>query len=130
IDISIVVNSVSFDDLRSRSTGETSAVIRERVEKARAVQRERFKDSPFFTNSKMQASEIDRFCRLDEAAELLLKNAMEKLGISTRGYSRILKVARTIADIDGKEQIECAHIAEAIQYYNRSMFNPEGRGFA
>ena len=71
----------------------------------------------------MQASDIDKFCRLDEAAELLLKNAMEKLGISTRGYSRILKVARTIADIDGKEQIECGHIAEAIQYYNRSMFN-------
>ena len=123
IDISIVVNSVSFDDLRSRETGETSAQIRARVEKAREIQRERFKDSPFFTNSKMQASEIDRFCRLDEAAELLLKNAMEKLGISTRGYSRILKVARTVADIDGKERIECAHIAEAIQYYNRSMFN-------
>ena len=71
----------------------------------------------------MQASDIDKFCRLDNAAELLLKNAMDKLGISTRGYSRILKVARTVADIDGKEQIECGHIAEAIQYYNRSMFN-------
>ena len=117
------MNSVSFDDLRSRETGETSTVIRERVVKARAIQRERFKDSPFFTNSKMQASEIDRFCRLDAAAEMLLKNAMDKLGISTRGYSRILKVSRTIADVDGKEQIECSHSAEAIQYYNRSMFN-------
>ena len=123
IDISIIVNSVSFDDLRSRGTGETSEQIRERVVRARAVQRERFKDSPFFTNSKMQASEIDRFCQLDQAAELLLKNAMEKLGISTRGYSRILKVARTVADIEGKGQIAAAHIAEAIQYYNRAMFS-------
>ena len=71
----------------------------------------------------MQAAEIDKFCRLDAAAELLLKNAMEKLGISTRGYSRILKVARTVADVDGKEQISASHIAEAIQYYNRAMFN-------
>ena len=123
IDISIIVNSVSYDDLRSRSTGETSMQIRERVVRARAIQRERFKDSPFFTNSKMQAAEIDKFCRLDAAAELLLKNAMEKLGISTRGYSRILKVARTVADVDGKEQISASHIAEAIQYYNRAMFN-------
>lgn len=126
IDISIIVNSVSYDDLRSRGTGETSGQIRERVVRARAIQRERFKDSPFFTNSKMQASEIDRFCQLDSAAELLLKNAMEKLGISTRGYSRILKVARTVADVDGKEQIAASHIAEAIQYYNRSMFNEPG----
>jgi len=129
IDISIIVNSVPYEDLRSRTAGETSEEIRERVVRARILQRERFKDSPFFTNSKMQASEIEKFCSLDAAAEALLKNAMEKLGISTRGYSRILKVSRTIADIDGREQIEGVHIAEAIQYYNRTMFNGGESGY-
>jgi len=123
IDISIVVNSVPYDDLRKKENCETSIHIRERVEKARAIQKERLKDSGFYSNAKMQASEIDKFCILNEAAEKLLKNAMEKLGISTRGYSRILKVSRTIADLSESRMIEAFHIAEAIQYYNRSMFN-------
>ena len=70
----------------------------------------------------MQASDIEKYCVLDDTAEKLLKNAMEKMGISTRGYSRILKVGRTIADLEGLEKITAAHIAEAIQYYNRTMF--------
>ena len=71
----------------------------------------------------MQASDIEKFCTLDDGAENLLKNAMEKMGISTRGYSRILKVGRTIADLAESERIDANHIAEAIQYYNRTMFN-------
>ncbi|HDT11306.1 MAG TPA: ATP-binding protein, partial [bacterium] len=115
IDISIVVNSVPYDDLRKKENCETSTEIRERVEKARNLQKERLKTSGIYSNSKMQASEIDRFCMLNENAEKLLKNAMEKLGISTRGYSRILKVSRTIADLSEAQMIEAAHIAEAIQ---------------
>ncbi len=123
IDISIVVNSVPYDDLRKKEECETSSKIRDRVETARNIQKERLKESGIYNNAKMQASEIDKYCILNEGAEKLLKNAMEKLGISTRGYSRILKVSRTIADMSGSEKIEAANIAEAIQYYNRSMFN-------
>jgi magnesium chelatase family protein len=124
IDISIVVNSVPYDDLRKKDNCETSSEIKNRVENARIIQKLRLKECGIYSNAKMQASEIDKFCLLDESAEKLLKNAMEKLGISTRGYSRILKVSRTIADLSQKETIDASHIAEAIQYYNRSMFNP------
>ena len=122
IDISIVVNSVPYQDLRAKGTGEKSDEIRARVVKARSIQKKRFEGMSFYTNARMQASEIDKYCMLDESAEKLLKNAMEKMGISTRGYSRILKVGRTIADLADKEKIEASHIAEAIQYYNRTMF--------
>ena len=122
IDISIVVNSVAYDDLRAKGNGEKSEDIRKRVVTARSIQKERFKNSSYFTNARMQASDIEKYCVLDDTAEKLLKNAMEKMGISTRGYSRILKVGRTIADLEGLEKITAAHIAEAIQYYNRTMF--------
>ena len=123
IDISIVVNSVPFEDLRGGTPGESSAEIRGRVTAARAVQRERFEGRGFFTNAGMQAGDLDKFCILDPDAELLMKQAMEKMAISTRGYSRILKVSRTIADLAGEEHIRKNHIAEAVQYYNRAMFN-------
>ncbi len=123
IDISIVVNSVPYEDLRKKNSCETSVQIRERVEKARNIQKQRLLNCGIYNNAKMQASEIEKFCTLDESGEKLLKNAMEKLGISTRGYSRILKVSRTIADLSETEFIGAVHIAEAIQYYNRSMFN-------
>ncbi|HNW81588.1 MAG TPA: YifB family Mg chelatase-like AAA ATPase [bacterium] len=123
IDISIIVNSVPYEDLRSRETGETSVEIRSRVIKARAIQKERFKGTAYFTNARMQASDIEKYCVLNDDAEKLLKNAMERMGISTRGYSRILKVGRTIADLACVEKIDASHIAEAIQYYNRSIFN-------
>ncbi|MGI6394269.1 MAG: YifB family Mg chelatase-like AAA ATPase [bacterium] len=122
IDISIVVNSVPFQDLRSKGMEEKSENIRERVVAARTMQKKRFENLSFYTNARMQASDIDLHCILDESAEKLLKTAMEKMGISTRGYSRILKVSRTIADLSNKERIEAAHIAEAVQYYNRAMF--------
>lgn len=123
IDISIIVNSVPFEDLRSRETGESSSIIRNRVVIARNIQKERFKGVSYFTNARMQASDIEKYCVLNDDAEKLLKNAMEKMGISTRGYSRILKVSRTIADLATVEKIDASHIAEAIQYYNRSIFN-------
>jgi len=123
IDISIVVNSVPYEDLRRKEICETSKEIRERVKKARNIQKMRLQNSGIYSNAKMQASEIDKYCILTEGAEKLLKNAMEKLGISTRGYSRILKVSRTIADLSESQLIDALHIAEAIQYYNRSMFN-------
>lgn len=123
IDISIIVNSVPYEDLRSKECGEKSIDIRERVVKARIIQRERFKGVPFFTNARMQASDMEKYCILNEDAELLLKTAMEKMGISTRGYSRILKVSRTIADLASFDKIQASHIAEAIQYYNRSIFS-------
>ena len=123
IDISIIVNSVPYEDLRNKGKGEKSVDIRERVVKARKIQKERFGASGFFTNARMQASDIEKYCVLDDGAENLLKNAMEKMGISTRGYSRILKVGRTIADLSESERIDANHIAEAIQYYNRTMFN-------
>ena len=123
IDISIIVNSVPYEDLRNKSKGEKSADIRKRVVKARKIQKKRYESSGFFTNARMQASDIEKYCMLDDGAENLLKNAMEKMGISTRGYSRILKVGRTIADLSESERIDANHIAEAIQYYNRTMFN-------
>ena len=123
IDISIVVNSVPYKDLRRKGSYEKSEDIRTRVDKAREIQKKRFEKKPYFTNSKMFPADIERFCILDDSAEKLLKAAMEKMGISTRGYSKILKVSRTIADMDSSETIMSNHIAEAIQYYNRKMFN-------
>ena len=123
IDISIIVNSVPYEDLRNKSQGEKSEDIRKRVVRARKIQKERFSGSGFYINARMQASDIEKYCVLDDGAENLLKNAMEKMGISTRGYSRILKVGRTIADLSESERIDANHIAEAIQYYNRTMFN-------
>lgn len=123
IDISIIVNSVPYEELRNKGHGQKSDEIRARVVKARKLQKERFGATGVYTNAKMQASDIEKFCTLDDGAENLLKNAMEKMGISTRGYSRILKVGRTIADLAESERIDANHIAEAIQYYNRTMFN-------
>ncbi len=123
IDIAVIVNSVPYEDLRRKGGGESSAAIRERVEKGRAIQRERFRGRPYFVNARMAPSDIEKFCVLTTAAEGLLKAAIEKMGISTRGYAKLLKVSRTIADLAAAEKIDTPHIAEAIQYYNRSVFN-------
>jgi len=123
IDMSIIVNSIDYSQLRKKSTAEKSLDIRKRVEKVRAIQKNRFKGKNYFTNSKMMPSDIDKYCILDSKAEILLKTAMEKTGISARGYSKIVKVARTIADMSDSTLILSQHIAEAIQYYDRSMFN-------
>lgn len=116
IDIHIEVPRVKFDKLSAGSEGERSLQIKERVEKARQMQRERFKDSLFITNSEMTSEAVKRFCQVDSASKQLLKNAVDHMHLSARAYFRILKLARTIADLDEKEAVLPVHIAEALQY--------------
>jgi magnesium chelatase family protein len=116
IDIHVEVPRVPFEKLSSQRTGEPSAKVRERVERARAVQRERFEGTTLQTNADMGPAEIRKFCPIDETSTNLLKVAMTQMQLSARAYHRILKLARTIADLAGSEQIQTAHIAEAIQY--------------
>ncbi|MGQ9644735.1 MAG: YifB family Mg chelatase-like AAA ATPase [Ignavibacterium sp.] len=117
IDIHIEVPAVKYKELSSKSSGEKSEVIRERVIRAREIQLRRFRDfKHIYSNGDMGSKEIRQFCKLDEAGEELLKMAMTKLGLSARAYDRILKVSRTIADLDNSENILPQHISEAIQY--------------
>jgi magnesium chelatase family protein len=117
IDIHIEVPAVKFKELSSDRKGEPSVKIRERVEQARNVQQKRFEsEKDLFSNADMQAAEIRKFCKIDEAGQELLKTAINKLGLSARAYDRILKVSRTIADLAKEESILPAHISEAIQY--------------
>ena len=118
VDLHIEVPSLRYRELTGRYQGETSAVIRERIDKARTIQERRFagKMTPF--NARMSDAEVKRYCRIDGDAQQLLEMAMEKLGLSARAYKRILKVARTIADLDDRECLEASHVAEAIQYRN------------
>ncbi len=117
IDIHIQVQAVKYKELSSTQTGEPSADIRARVIKAREIQLLRFKDKKnIFSNADMQSKDIREFCKIDSASEELMKMAITKLGLSARAYDRILKVARTIADLSGDGDISSAHISEAIQY--------------
>ncbi len=119
IDMQIEVSRLSEDELLNKKpTGESSENIRERVVKARKIQVERFKDENITSNSQMIPSQIKKYCPLSEDCENLLKNAINKLNLSGRAYDRILKLSRTIADIQGKKDIDASHIAEAIQYRN------------
>jgi len=117
IDIHIEVPAVKYKDLAGAPTGENSAVIRERVKRAREMQLERFKDRPnIFCNAHMESKDIRTYCRLDSQGQELLRVAITRLGLSARAYDRILKVARTIADLGMCEDILPQHISEAIQY--------------
>lgn len=117
IDIHLEVPAVAYRDLASRTPEECSAAVRARVEVARQRQRERFAELPgLYANAHMTAREIRRFCRLTEPVELLLRRAVARLGLSARAYHRVLKIARTIADLAGAAEIDVAHIGEAIQY--------------
>ena len=116
IDIQVEVASVNYNDLSSLEQSESSAVIKERVDKARKLQMERYKDYNIYSNSQLTAGMLQKFCKLGEAENNLLKAAFENLGLSARAHSRILKVARTIADLENEEEIKVPHIAEAIQY--------------
>lgn len=116
IDLQIEVDNISYDELRTKQEGETSAEIKKRINRVRALQRERFAKDGISTNAEMGSRELAKYCQIDENCERLLKKAFEKLNLSARGTTRILKVARTIADIEGSENITPAHIAEAIQY--------------
>ena len=117
IDLHVEVPPVKFREITSERTGEPSARIRERVVAARQRQQERFKDKPRITcNARMGSRELKSYCALDTATLELLKFAMSDLNLSARAYDRILKVARTIADLAGAETIAGEHISEAIQY--------------
>ncbi|MBO5433755.1 MAG: YifB family Mg chelatase-like AAA ATPase [Clostridia bacterium] len=116
LDIHIEVPPVDFNQLSDREESESSASIRERVNKARKIQLERFKGTNVTCNAKMTSSLTRKYCVLSETASKTLELSFEKLGLSARAYDKILKVARTIADLDGAENIENKHILEAIQY--------------
>jgi magnesium chelatase family protein len=117
IDIHVEVPALSYEELAGKPAGPDSANLREQVAQCRAIQIERFKNEPkIFCNAHMESRYLRSCCILDEPSMNLLKNAIDKLGLSARAYDRIHKVARTIADLEGKEKIESAHIAEAIQY--------------
>lgn len=119
IDLHISVDSVTYDDLTGESLAESSEKIRERVNAARKIQLERFAVTDVHCNAKMTAVMLKEFCKTDEASEKLLRQAFDKLKLSARAYTRILKVARTIADLAGEENITVKHISEALNY--RSM---------
>ncbi len=116
IDIHIEVPALKYDELAQKKDAEKSVTIRERVVKARNVQNERFKGRNIYCNSGMNQKDLKKYCALDAASESILKRAIETLSLSARAYNRILKVARTIADLNGKENICAEHIAEAVQY--------------
>ncbi len=116
IDIHIDVPAVKYRELRGGEAPESSAEIRARVEPARQRQQERFKGSKVFANAQMTPRHINKFCKLDTASEQLLETAMTRMGLSARAHDRILKVARTIADLEGAAEIVSKHIAESIQY--------------
>ncbi|MBN2134686.1 MAG: YifB family Mg chelatase-like AAA ATPase [Acidobacteria bacterium] len=123
IDIHIEVPAINYRDLTDERKGETSEVIRSRVEQARRMQVRRFTGTKIYKNSEMSPRMTEKFCRLDEECKKLLEAAMNKFGFTARAYHRILKVARTIADLEASTGIEIAHLAEAIQY--RSMDRAE-----
>jgi magnesium chelatase family protein len=116
IDIHIEVPPVKFRDLSSETQGETSEAIRERVEKAREVQLERFAGKKIHCNAQMTSRYLRRHCQVKEDSKKLLELAINKLGLSARAYNRILKVSRTIANLERAEDILPHHIPEAIQY--------------
>ncbi|MEO0074534.1 MAG: YifB family Mg chelatase-like AAA ATPase [candidate division WOR-3 bacterium] len=127
IDVHIEVPSIKYESLAKKEAGELSEQIRARVNKARAIQLARFKDlkrrKPIYNNSQMEAKEIKKFCEIDSISEGILKNAIDRVGFSARAYDRILKVARTIADLEGSVNIKPNHISEAIHYrtFDRSL---------
>ena len=116
LDLHIEVAPVEFENLSSKAKEESSAEIRERVQKAREIQLERFKGTGITCNARITSSALHEFCTLDTDASAFLGNVFEKMGLSARAYDRILKVARTIADLDGEKTINKKHISQAVQY--------------
>jgi magnesium chelatase family protein len=124
IDLHVEVPALTYEEIATAPAGESTAAVRARVEEARRLQRERFAGSAIYCNAHMGAREVREHCRHDEGGARLLEGAMRALGLSARGYARVLKVARTIADLAGEPRIGLSHVAEAIQYRER----PHGAG--
>ena len=118
IDIQVEVTPVKYEKLQGNEIIETTAKIKERVNKARKIQQKRYENLEIHSNSQLTPTLIEKYCKLGEKEKQILKKAFDTLGLSARAHDRILKVARTIADLDGKENIEISHISEAIQYRN------------
>lgn len=116
IDIQIEATPVKYQKLDSEEQAENSETIKKRVDSARKIQQERYKDCKIYSNSQLTPKLIEKYCKLDVEGKAILKSAFERLGLSARAYGRILKVARTVADLSGSINIEKNHIAEAIQY--------------
>jgi magnesium chelatase family protein len=122
IDIHLEVKRVPFQKLAGLEKGESSATIRQRVEKARQIQSQRFASSHrsnLLVNGDMGPAEVQRFCPLDEPSRTLMRTAVQQMNLSARAYHRVLKLARTIADLDQAECIQVPHLAEALQYRPR-----------
>ncbi len=118
LDLHVEVPAVNYDELNSDTQGESSAEIKARVNAARQLQRQRYSGTNVRCNARLTPSTLKQFCVMDDRASMLLKTAFEKMGFTARAYDRVLKVSRTIADLDGCEVINSSHIAEAIQYRN------------
>ena len=116
IDVQIEVDAVPYDDLTGKSSEEPSADIKDRVEAARALQRERFADDGIFFNAQMDARAINKYCTIDKDASAFMKSVYTQLKLSARAHSRILKMSRTIADLAGSSEITVEHLAEAVNY--------------
>ena len=116
IDLHVEVPPVEFAQLSSSERGESSAAIRARVNKARQIQLERYKGTGIFCNSQLTAAKLHDACPVSDKGKTMLQNAFEKLGLSARGYDRILKISRTIADLAEDEVVDTQHIAEAVQF--------------
>ena len=116
IDIHIEVPAVPYRELKGARRGETSQTVRKRVQTARDLQERRFVGAEIHANSQMRPSELREHCEVDEDGDDLLEMVIDRLGMSARAYDRILKVARTVADLEGSEDIEAGHLSEAVQY--------------
>ena len=116
IDLIVEVPALEFDELRRRTPAESSSEIKKRVNVAREIQRGRFGGDGAMSNARMDSKALRRFCAMSAEGEGLMREAFDSMGLSARSYDRILRVARTIADLDGEEEIGPGHLAEAIQY--------------
>ena len=116
LDLHIEVPPVEYNDLKSDSSEESSQSILARVNKAREIQNQRYKGTGITCNARLLPGMLSKYCVLTDDAEAMLSVSFERLGLSARAYDRILKVSRTIADLEGKETIEVSHIAQAIQF--------------
>ena len=116
IDIHVEVPAVKYRDLTGETSGEDSEAIKVRVNRAREIQRQRLTGKRIYCNAQMTPRYLKKYCQIGDSSKALLEQAIDKLGLSARAYTRILKIARTIADLEGVEDIATHHISEAIQY--------------